>query len=387
VTLNLDKSTWKRVAFGDVVANRNVTVKNPASEGIERVIAMEHLNPGELKITRCGSLDDGTTFTKRVRTGQTLFGKRRAYQRKAAYAEFDAICSSDILVFEADGNHLLPEFLPFLVQSSGFYDHALGTSAGSLSPRTNWHDLANYEFDLPPIGEQQRIADLLWAAEHESRAVSQLLAAAERALRAQRCELLSLGEVAKASDVFDIELGRQRHPKYQTGINPVPYMRSANIKRGVISTEDVLTMDFTPTDIKHFGLTKGDVLVTEGCGSPLELGAPARWLDEIEGPVCFQKTLLRYRPRTTDPDWLWQWAQFAFDEGHFRDKASGTGILHITQKRAREMLVRVPDRGTQRRVARLLGSFDEARAQVELRLESTKALARSLSRDVFGASE
>lgn len=165
MSLNLDKSTWTRVAFGDVVRNVNVTIKDPKAVGIERAIAMEHLDSGELKVSRWGSTENGTTFTRLVKAGQTLFGKRRAYQRKAAYADFDAITSGDILVFESDEGQLLRVFLPFLVQSDGFFDHALSTSAGSLSPRTNWRDLAKYEFLLPPLDEQQRLADLLWAAE------------------------------------------------------------------------------------------------------------------------------------------------------------------------------------------------------------------------------
>ena len=112
---------------------------------------MEHMDPGELGIERWGDVADGTTFTRVVTPGQTLFGKRRAYQRKVAYAEFDAICSGDIYTFEAIDGELVPELLPFLVQSERFFDHALGTSAGSLSPRTNWRDLANFEFDLPPV--------------------------------------------------------------------------------------------------------------------------------------------------------------------------------------------------------------------------------------------
>jgi type I restriction enzyme S subunit len=60
---------------------------------------------------------------------------------------------------------LLPELVPFICQSEGFYDYAVKTSAGSLSPRTNWSHLANYEFPLPPVDEQRRIADLLWAAD------------------------------------------------------------------------------------------------------------------------------------------------------------------------------------------------------------------------------
>src|SRR4051794_3330963 len=92
----LDKSKWKRIAFGDVVRNINQTVRAPDAVGISRLIAMEHLDPGELTIQRWGSLDAGTTFTRCVKRNQTLFGKRRAYQRKVAYAQFDAICSSDI---------------------------------------------------------------------------------------------------------------------------------------------------------------------------------------------------------------------------------------------------------------------------------------------------
>ncbi|MEI7929308.1 MAG: restriction endonuclease subunit S, partial [Verrucomicrobiales bacterium] len=125
--------------------------------------------------------------------GQTLFGKRRAYQRKAAYAEFDAICSSDILVFEAQADRMLPAFLPFIVQSNGFFDHALGTSAGSLSPRTNWRDLANFEFNLPPLEEQGEISDLLWSVENSRTAVGNCQRIAQETYERTRIALLMVG--------------------------------------------------------------------------------------------------------------------------------------------------------------------------------------------------
>lgn len=181
MSLNLDKSTWKHVSFGDVVHNVNDTLRDAKTAGIDRVIAMEHMDPGELKIQRWGSIEDGTTFTRRVLPGQTLFGKRRAYQRKVAYAEFDAVCSGDILTFEADEEQMLPNFLPFLVQSNEFFDHALDTSAGSLSPRTSWRDLSNFELNLPPLDEQKRIADLLWTVEQHRLAIEGVRAAADSA--------------------------------------------------------------------------------------------------------------------------------------------------------------------------------------------------------------
>ena len=159
-----DRKGWKRVRFDDVVENLNETC-DPAEAGLERVIAMEHLEPGSLHIREWGKVADGTTFTRRCRPGQVLFGKRRAYQRKVAVAEFDAVVSGDIYVLAPKGERLLPELLPFLCLSERFFQHAVGTSAGSLSPRTNWSSLASFEFDLPPLDQQRRIAEILWAGD------------------------------------------------------------------------------------------------------------------------------------------------------------------------------------------------------------------------------
>ncbi len=95
-----------------------------------------------------------------------LFGKRRAYQRKVAVADFSGVCSGDIYVLETkDPKVLLPELLPFICQTDAFFDHAVGTSAGSLSPRTNWTSLADFEFSLPPVAEQADLVEVLRAIE------------------------------------------------------------------------------------------------------------------------------------------------------------------------------------------------------------------------------
>lgn len=165
--MNELKPGWKRVKFGEVVRLVKETCKDPVSEGIERVIGLEHIEPGDLRVRRWADIADGTTFTTRVRPGQVLFGKRRAYQRKVALADFDAVCSGDIYVFETgDPSRLLPELLPFLCQTEAFFDYAIGTSAGSLSPRTNWQSLKSYEFMLPSISEQRRFADVLCQAQN-----------------------------------------------------------------------------------------------------------------------------------------------------------------------------------------------------------------------------
>lgn len=158
------KPGWRMVKFGDVVKNSNLMERDPAGNGIERIVGLEHLDPENLHICRWNSSEDETSFTRKFIPGQTLFGKRRAYQRKVAFAEFEGICSSDILTFEPKNTKvLLPELLPFICQSDAFFDHALGTSAGSLSPRTSWTALKDFVFSLPPLEDQKRIAEILWA--------------------------------------------------------------------------------------------------------------------------------------------------------------------------------------------------------------------------------
>ncbi|MGD0005290.1 MAG: restriction endonuclease subunit S [Anaerolineaceae bacterium] len=162
---NSDNPGWKPVHFGDVVRNVDESVRDPQTCGLERYVGLEHIDPESLHIQRWGLIAEGTSFTRRFRKGQVLFGKRRAYQRKVAVAEFDGLCSSDILVFEPKDDRLLPELLPFICQTDGFFEHALDTSAGSLSPRTKFKELAHYEFPLPPLDEQRCFAEILWATD------------------------------------------------------------------------------------------------------------------------------------------------------------------------------------------------------------------------------
>lgn len=160
------KPDWKVVKFGDVVKNANLVERDPEGNGVERIVGLEHIDPENLHIRRWSSVENGTSFSRKFVPGQTLFGKRRAYQRKVAFADFDGICSGDILTFESKNRKvLLPELLPFICQSDAFFDHALDTSAGSLSPRTSWTALQDFQFPLPPLDEQKRIADILWAAD------------------------------------------------------------------------------------------------------------------------------------------------------------------------------------------------------------------------------
>jgi len=153
---------WQIVRFGEVAKEIKATTSDPVAEGLEFYVGLEHLDPQSLRIQRKGVIaEDNPTFTRLFKSGQILFGKRRAYQKKAAVADFSGICSGDILVMEAKPGKILPGLLPFIVQSDLFFDWAVKTSSGSLSPRTKWKSLAEFEFPLPPPARQKAILEVL----------------------------------------------------------------------------------------------------------------------------------------------------------------------------------------------------------------------------------
>ena len=158
----IDKLNWKPVKFGDVVIEPKEVCKDIFSEGIEHIVGLEHIETGDIHLRKSGTTAESTTFSKKFQKGDVLFGRRRAYLKKAAQANFDGICSGDITVFRSTED-LSSDLLPFIVNNDRFFDYAVKHSAGGLSPRVKFKDLAKYKLLLPPKTEQARLAELLWS--------------------------------------------------------------------------------------------------------------------------------------------------------------------------------------------------------------------------------
>jgi type I restriction enzyme S subunit len=175
-----------RVVLGDVAIERRETCKG--SKNGYPIVGLEHLTPEEITLT---AWDKGkeNTFSKLFREGDVLFGRRRAYLKKAAVAPFDGICSGDITVIEAMPERILPELLPFIIQNDTLFEFAVGKSAGSLSPRVKWEKLKNYEFELPEMDKQRDLAKTLWSIDTTKKTYQKMLQKTDELLKSHFIEL------------------------------------------------------------------------------------------------------------------------------------------------------------------------------------------------------
>jgi len=162
--MKLNKDKWKSVKFDELVFNISERVE-PNDTSLEKYIGLEHLDSGKVKIDRYGSPNEVIGTKLKIYKGDIIFGKRRAYQRKAAVADFDAICSAHAMILRVNELTLVKDYLLAFIHSDMFMNRAVEISEGSLSPTIKWKTLANQKFPLPPLEEQKQIAALFQSIE------------------------------------------------------------------------------------------------------------------------------------------------------------------------------------------------------------------------------
>ena len=156
MSAQLKKPGWGMIKFGDITENVAVRV-DPADAKTDVYVGLEHLDPSTIHLRQWGHPSDVSGQKLAFKKGDVIFGRRRAYQRKLAVAEFDGICSAHAMVVRAKPKMILPEFLPFFLQSDMFMERAIEISVGSLSPTINWKTCLLYTSPSPRDSTQSRM--------------------------------------------------------------------------------------------------------------------------------------------------------------------------------------------------------------------------------------
>lgn len=196
------------VKFGDIVRDVKINVDR-ANNPYEHYVAGDHMDSEDLTIHRYGSFetdDVGPAFTRIFKPGQILYGSRRTYLKKVAVADFEGICANTTFVLESKDEALFDNrLLPFIMLSDAFTRWSIAHSKGSTNPYVLFSDLADYEFDLPPLAEQKVLADKLWAAYRLKESYKKLLVATEEMVKSQFIEMFDFYELNFNSPSKDFE--------------------------------------------------------------------------------------------------------------------------------------------------------------------------------------
>ncbi len=385
---------WRIVRFGDVVRNVKTTVV-PEESGLERYAAGEHMDTDNLHIWRWGVIGDGylgPAFHRKFVKGQVLYGSRRTYLRKVAVANFDGICANTTFVVEPSGDDLLPNLLPFIMQTESFTQHSIKQSKGSVNPYINWSDLAWYEFALPPMDEQRRIADILWAADETvskfAVVVDALVTAEDTYTREQFTELvqgvsghvatlMTLGSVLSyASDgPFGSKLKTEHY-----AVEGARVIRLQNIGDGEFLDDDkAYISDAYYRDLSRYSLQPKDILVA-GLGDETHPVGRVCQVPQWLGPAvnkadCF---CLRVDESIAEAKYILYFLNSMGARQQVAQVSQGTTRLRVNVTNLKTILVPVPDRTLQLRVCKVLDELAGRSIQLRTDVAHKKVLVKTL---------
>ncbi len=375
-----DRTGWKRMEFGDFAQSIGDRAE-PKDAQEEIYVGLEHLDPQCLHIRRWGKGSDVIGGKLRFSKGDIIFGKRRAYQRKLAVAEFDGICSAHALVVRARPDKVLPEFLPFLMMSDRFMNRAVEISVGSLSPTINWSTLKLENFDLPPLSQQRRIAEILWAVDEAAVSFENALRANDEALTTNLGAMFGNGirnprfKVVPLFNVACLQTGIAKGKKYPASVRTVelPYLRVANVQDGHLNLSEMKTIVIPETEKDRYLLRNGDVVICEG-GDFDKVGRGAIWR-ELVADCLHQNHVfsLRADSSTVLPEFLALQLASPYGKRYFLGCAKKTSNLaSINSTQVKAFPFQVPSLKEQRAFMSDTAKLQTAREALEAHTKTTR---------------
>lgn len=383
--INIDKTNWKKVKFGDVAIQMKGTVDRENTE-LKYYVKGEHMNSEDVHIREFGELTDeylGPAFIRHFKDGDILYGSRRTYLKKVAVAHFEGITSNTTFVINANEKVIDKRLLPFLMLSDKFTEHSIMHSKGSVNPYINWKDLANYEFLLPPKEQQAELADLLWAMDEVIEKDLKVLERLE--------ELKILNNKINFHEISSNKIKLGNISKIHSGGTPstdkieywkdgsIPWLTSGELSQKFIkSTNSFITIEglknssakLVPKNsiqiaLAGQGKTKGTVAITE-----------------IE--LCTNQSVATLIANEEKVFPLYLYYNLDSHYNSFRhltgDKNSRTGLnLYILK----DFKISIHELEVQKKIVDKMIQIDDLMFQIDSKLNSSKSLQKSLINQLF----
>ena len=352
------------------------------------VVGLEHLEPDEIWLRQWNMNPDENTFTKGFKKGQLLFGRRRAYQKKMSLAPCDGICSGDITVIAARPEKIVPELLPFYLRTDAFFDFAMRGSGGSLSPRVKWSHISDYEFDLPPMDEQKKLAELLWAANDLKESYKKAITATDEMLKAKfiaefgrqndsrgGTEVRSKWPIVGFEDACEIITDGEHVTPKRVDTSDIFLLSCRNIQDHRLSIDDVDYIDENEYQriSKRIIPQQDDVLIS--CSG--SIGRCCLVPSGIKCQLVRSVALLRFKPQI-----LPAFAEYAICgsdiQSQIAQSATRTSQANLFQGRIKALTIPLPPLSLQREFVAIADKAESAKANLKKSIAAIDQVMKGL---------
>ncbi|MDF9399984.1 restriction endonuclease subunit S [Vibrio sp. 1180_3] len=184
--------------------------------------------------------------------------------------------------------------------------------------------------------------------------------------------------------VAEIKTGVAKGKKGLKDPIEVPYLRVANVQDGYIDLSEVKTIQIERHQLERYSLQVGDVLMTEG-GDFDKLGRGDVWQGQIT-PCLNQNHVFAVRPnqKVLLPYFLGALSGSNYGKTYFLSCAKrSTNLASINSTQLKEFPVLAPPIPEQRKIAKILSTWDKAIATTEKLIETSKQQKKALMQQLL----
>jgi len=387
---------WDRVKLQEVAVRRSENV-DPEEAELDRHVGLEHITPDN-PVPNYESLDGQSSTKRHFLPGDILYAKLRPYLRKAAHPDFEGLCTSEIIPIVA-GDAINSKFLLYRLSSKRAFDYAIRTSIGTRMPRTSWNLFQNFEFELPPLPEQRKIASILYAVDQAIQKTEEIIEQAYRVKRGLVQDLFHgkdkvyedykstpVGEVPSHWSVTNIgavvEMAQYGISESMSEDGMYPIFRMNNIENGYMVGEPMKYIDLDNREFEKYRVEKGDILFNRT--NSLELVGKTG-IFELEGDYVFASYLVRLRANEeVDPYYLNFYMNSFEGQNRMMDFATkGVSQANINANSIQQVKLPLPPKDEQQDIAAKIRAFDQEIGHHNEYAAQLKDLKKGLMQDLL----
>ena len=389
-----DKTNWKRVKLSDVATEYSARIDDPANSEYEWYIGSDCIDGFSFTVSRRQPSSAIHSAQKLFKSGDYLLVRRSLYgsdfRERAPRADFDGICSADILTLREIPGRIADGYLIAVLYSKQLWQFIVSNSTGSLTRRIKWNQLKDFEFELPPIEQQERVVKLLWAMERAKTAYKALIQKTDELVKSQFIEMF--GDPVTNPNrwpeckVQDVMIG-----KVSNGFFAKPTDYSPDGNAGIICVGDVVNRKYSNTvclkranatdaDYIKFSVHYGDALFCRSSLVKEGIGKASIVPPSVPQDVLFECHVIRVQLDTTKvlPEFFQSFTTTEFFRQQMMDKSKTATMTTIGQKDIISAKVYVPDMALQRQFVALSDHTDKSKFEAQQTLNYLTAAQKAL---------
>jgi type I restriction enzyme S subunit len=390
---------WQAVKLEDVSRKRSDNV-DPQEVDLERHVGLEHIEPNT-PYPQWESLDGLSSTKRRFESGDILFAKLRPNLEKSAQPDFEGVASADIFPIIAEQG-VNSKYLLYRLSSKPVYDHSRRTSVGTRMPRTSWNLFSNFEFGLPPLGEQRKIATVLHTIDQAIQQTEEIIGQTHVVKNAlmqdvfhgqyEEFETYESTPVGKIPSHWnDVTIGDVVHTA-QYGISEslseegqYPIFRMNNVENGYMIEEPMKYIDLNDDEFEKYRVETGDILFNRT--NSLELVGKTG-IYELEGDHVFASYLVRLQTNEqANSYYLNYYMNSSEAQNRMMDFATkGVSQANINANSIQQVKLPLPPMDEQREIAERIRGVDSQIESNQRYIEQLKRLKQGLMQDLLSGA-